>query len=62
MSRTSLFLLKGFKTATAYNTVILPLFLVFKLCAKAQFPHSFGWITQNYAKIAPFHKMFTLGN
>ena len=27
---------------TAKNTVILPNFLVWKICAKAQFPHSFG--------------------
>ena len=33
-----------FAIATAKNTVILPNFLLWKCCVKAQFPHSFGLI------------------
>ena len=35
---------KTFAIATAKNTVILPNFLLWKFCVKAQFPHSFGLI------------------
>ena len=47
---------------TAKNTVILSNFLVLKFCGKAQFPHSFGRITRNYAQTVPFHKISTPGN
>ena len=47
---------------TMKNTVISPNFLVWEFCGKAQFPHSFGRIPQNYAKIVPFHKISTLEN
>ena len=40
---------------TAKNTVISPNFLVWKFRGKAQFPHSFGQIAQNYAETVPFH-------
>ena len=33
-----------------------------KFCGKAQFLHSFGLFTLNYAKTVPFHKISTLGN
>ena len=42
---------------TVKNTVIPPNFLVWKFCGKAQFPHSFGRIAQNYAETVPFHKI-----
>ena len=38
-------------TNTAKNTVITPDFLVWKLCGKAQFPHSFRRFAHNYAKL-----------
>ena len=44
----------------AKNTVISPDFLV--CCGKAQFPHSFGRISRNYAEIVSFRKIFTPGN
>ena len=31
-------------------------------CGKAQFPHSLGRITRNYAETLPFHKISTPGN
>ena len=46
----------------AKNTVISPNFLVWKLCGKAQFPHSFGSIAWNYAETVLFHKIFTPRN
>ena len=49
-------------TFTAKNTVISPNFLVWKFCGKAQFPHSFGRFTRNYAKTVPFHKIPIPGN
>ena len=47
---------------TVKNTVISPNFLMRKFCGKAQFPHSFGKITRNYAETVPFHKTSTPGN
>ena len=44
------------------NTVILPNFLVWKFCGKAQFPHSFGRFTWNYVETVPFHKISTPRN
>ena len=44
------------------NAVILPNFLVWKLCEKAQFPYSFWWITRNYAETVLFHKIPTPAN
>ena len=44
------------KMITAKNTVISPN-LVRKFCGKADFPHSFGRFTPNYAETVPFHKM-----
>ena len=44
---------------TAKNTVISPNFMVWKFCGKAQFPHSFGRIAQNYVETVPFHKIST---
>ena len=41
-------------TYTAKNTVISPTFLVWKICGKAQFPHSFGRFTRNYMETVPF--------
>ena len=38
---------------TVKNTVISPNFLVWKFCGKAQFPHSFGRIPQNYTGAFP---------
>ena len=49
-------------TSTAKNTVISLDFLVRKFCGKAQFLHSFGRFTRNYAETVPFHKTSTLGN
>ena len=43
-------------TCTAKNTVIIPNFLVWEFCEKAQFTNSFGRIAQNYAEIVSFHK------
>ena len=43
---------------TTKNTVILPNFVVWKFCGKAQFPHSFGRIVRNYAETVPFQKKF----
>ena len=37
---------------TTKNTVISPTFLVWKFCGKAEFPHSFGRITNS-----PHHKI-----
>ena len=44
------------------SPVISPNFLVWKFCGKEQFLHSFGWITRNYVKTVPFHKVSTPGN
>ena len=52
----------GEKSCTAENTVILPNFLVWKFCGKAEFPHSFGQFARNYAETVPFHKISTPGN
>ena len=41
------------------NAVILPNFLMLKLCEKTQFSYFFGWIARNYAKTTPFHKIPT---
>ena len=49
-------------TYTVKNNVISSNFLAWKLCEKAQFPHSFGRIAQNYAETVPFHKISTPGN
>ena len=38
--------------------VILPNFLVYKFCGKAQFPLRFGRIARNSAETVPFHKTF----
>ena len=47
---------------TAWNTVISPNFLLWKVCGKTQFPHSFRRFAQNYAETVPFHKISILGN
>ena len=44
---------------TVKNTVISPNFLVWRFCGKAQFPHSFERIAQNYAETVPFYKIPT---
>ena len=36
--------------------------MVWKFCGKAQFPHSFGWFTQNCEETVPFHKISTPWN
>ena len=41
---------------TTKNNVILPSFVVWKFCGKAQFPHSFGQIVRNYAETMPLQK------
>ena len=41
---------------TVKNTVNSPDFLVWKFSGKAQFPHDFGRIAQNYAETVPFCK------
>ena len=50
------------KPYTAKIAVILPNFLVWKFCGKAEFPHSFGPFARNYAETVPFHKFSTPGN
>ena len=47
---------------TAYNTVFPPNILVRKFCGKAQFPHSFGGLAQNYAETVPLYKTSIPGN
>ena len=47
---------------TAKNTIISFDFLVWKICGKAQFPHSFRWIARNYAEVVPFGKISTPGS
>ena len=47
---------------TAYNTVFPPNILVRKFCGKAQFPHSFGGLAQNYAETVPLYKISIPGN
>ena len=42
-----------------YNTVFPPNILVRKFCGKAQFPHSFGGLAQNYAETVPLQKFHT---
>ena len=50
--------LQNLKTQTLLkNTVISPHFLVWTLCGKAQFQHSFGRFTRNYVETVPFHKI-----
>ena len=44
---------------TAWDAVISP---VWKFCGKAQFPHSFGQIAQNYTQSVSLQKISTLGN
>ena len=39
------------ETSTAKNTVISPNFLVWNICGKAQFPHSFGRIAETMRKL-----------
>ena len=39
------------KNSTTKNNVILPNYLVWDFCGKAQFLHSFGWFVQNYAEL-----------
>ena len=46
---------------TTKNTVILPNFVVWKFCGKAQFPHSFRQFARNYAETVPFYKISTHG-
>ena len=46
---------------TAKNIVISRNFLVWKLCWKAQFPHSFGWFARNYGETVASHKNSTPG-
>ena len=45
------------KVHIAWNTVISPNFLVWKICGYAQFPQSFGWITRNSTETVRFHKI-----
>ena len=42
--------------------MILPDFLVCKVCGKGQFPQSFGRTAQNSAETMPFRKISTPGN
>ena len=51
-----------YAACTVKNSVILPHFLVWKFCGKAQFPHSFGRFAQNYGETVPFHKISTPEN
>ena len=50
------------KSSIAKNTLVLPNFLVWKFCRKAQFPNSFGQFVRNYVETVPFHKIYTPGN
>ena len=45
------------KIFNAKNTKLSPNFLEWEYCGKAQFPHSFGRITRNYAETVLFHKI-----
>ena len=47
------------KTLTSKNTSIPPDFMVLKFCGKAQFLHSFGRITRNYAETVLFQNSDT---
>ena len=47
---------------TTKNTVISPNFLVWKFCAEAHFPHSFGRFARNYVETVPFRKISRPGN
>ena len=47
---------------TAQNTKILPNFLVWKFCGKAQFPQSFGQIAWNSTETVHFQKISTPWN
>ena len=51
----------GYK-GIAKNTIISPDFLVWTICGKGQFSHSFGRIARNYAETVPFRKISTPGN
>ena len=42
---------------TSKNTIILPNFLVWKFCGKAQFPHCFRRIARNFTETVTFHKI-----
>ena len=55
-------LLLSWSLISMENTLILPNFLVWKFCRKAQHQHSFGWIAQNYAETVPFRKIPIPGN
>ena len=44
------------------NTLISLNFLVWKFCAKAEFPHSFGRFARNYVETLPLHKISIPGN
>ena len=46
-----------FKVFNCKKYRISPNFLVWKFCARTQFPQSFGQIVRNYAKTVPFHKI-----
>ena len=50
------------ENSIAKNTVISPNFLAWKVCGKAQFPHSFRWIAQNFTETEHFHKISTPEN
>ena len=50
------------KIYTVWNIVISPNFLVGKIFGKAQFSHSFGRITRNYAETVSVRKFSTPGN
>ena len=53
---------QNLSASTTKNPTISPDFLVRKFCGKAQFLHSFGRITRNYAETVCSRKIFTPGN
>ena len=58
----SLIYCKMYFFCTAKNTVILPNFLVWKFCKRAQFSHRFERFSWNYVETEPFQKNFKPGN
>ena len=51
-----------FSIITAKDTVALPNFLVWKVCGKTQFLHSFERIARSNAETVPFRKISTPEN
>ena len=50
------------ESTTSKNTLVSPNFLVWKFYGKAQFLHSFGQFTRDYAETVPFYKISTAEN